>query len=91
MHELSLMADLMRTIQRIAHEQGARRVSRVKVVLGALAHISSAHLREHFDHASRGTLCEGAQLEVSVSADVHDPAAQDIVLESVDVEVDEHA
>jgi hydrogenase nickel incorporation protein HypA/HybF len=88
MHELSLMADLMRKVEAIAREQNARRVTRIKVTLGALSHLSAAHFREHFEHAARGTISQDAELEVSVATDVRDPRAQDIVLESVEVEVD---
>jgi hydrogenase nickel incorporation protein HypA/HybF len=88
MHELSLMADLMRKIDAIAREQNARRVTRIKVTLGALSHLSAAHFREHFEHAVRGTISQDAELEVTVATDARDPRAQDIVLESVEVEVD---
>jgi hydrogenase nickel incorporation protein HypA/HybF len=88
MHELSLMADLMRKIEVIAREQNARRVTRIKVTLGALSHLSAAHFREHFEHAARGTISQDAELEVNVATDARDPRAQDIMLESVEVEVD---
>lgn len=89
MHEMSLMADLMRKLDAIAREQGARRIKRVGVTLGALSHMSAEHFREHFEAAARGSAGEGAELDVTVSGDVEDPRAQDILLESVDVEVDE--
>ena len=54
--------------------------------LGALSHISADHFREHFDHAAGGTPAEGARLEVEVFGDVDDPRAQDIILDSVEVE-----
>jgi hydrogenase nickel incorporation protein HypA/HybF len=86
MHEFSLIADLMRKIEAVASEQGARKVRSVKVKLGALAHISSDHFREHFVHAARGTIAEGARLDVEVSSDENDPHAQEILLDSVTVE-----
>jgi hydrogenase nickel incorporation protein HypA/HybF len=58
----------------------------VKVKLGALAHISAEHFREHFQQAARGTAAEGARLDIDVSTDESDPCAQDILLKSVDVE-----
>ena len=87
MHEMSLMADLMRKIDTVAQEQEARRVTRVTVTLGALSHLSAAHFREHFEHAARGTISENAELDITVSSDTRDPRAQDIWLHSVDVEV----
>ena len=86
MHEFSLISDLMWKIRAIAREQGAKRVSGVKVKLGALAHISEEHFHEHFVQAALGTPAEGARLEIEVSTDKSDPRAQDILLQSVDVE-----
>jgi hydrogenase nickel incorporation protein HypA/HybF len=85
MHEFSLIADLFRKIESIAREGGSNRVTSVSVRLGALSHISPAHFREHFGQAARGTLAEGARLEIDVSTDTGDPHAQDILLESVDL------
>ncbi len=85
MHEFSLINDLMRKIAAIATEQKAEKVTSVTVRLGALAHISADHFREHFVHAARNTVADGAQLKVLTSTDEADPRAQDILLESVDV------
>jgi hydrogenase nickel incorporation protein HypA/HybF len=86
MHEFSLINDLMRKINSIAHDQSARRVVGVKMTLGALSHISADHFRDHFTAAARGTIAEGARLEIETLRDEHDPHAQDILLESVEVE-----
>jgi hydrogenase nickel incorporation protein HypA/HybF len=88
MHEFSLITDLMRKITAIAREQRASRISGVKVKLGALAHLSTKHFRDHFEKAALGTAAEGAWLEIEVSTDESDPCAQDILLQSVDVEVE---
>jgi hydrogenase nickel incorporation protein HypA/HybF len=48
--------------------------------------MSAEHFLEHFAQASAGTLAENARLDISVSEDTQDPCAQDIVLESVEVE-----
>ena len=81
------MADLIRKINEVACQSGTDgRVVGVKVRLGALSHISADHLREHFEQAVRGSVADGAQLEISVSDDLTDPHAQDIMLESVELE-----
>ena len=85
MHEFSLMADLLGKIEELALEQRASRVVGVKVKLGALAHISSDHFRDHFVEGVRGTKAEGALLEIEVSDDIDDLNAQDILLESIEV------
>ncbi len=86
MHEASLMADLMRRIDDIAKAEGARRIVRVSVWLGALSHMSAEHFAEHFERAAAGTIAAGAQLDISVSDDLGHASAQDLVLESVAVE-----
>ena len=86
MHEMSLIHDLMRKIETIAREQNAQKVVGVKVRLGALAHISADHFREHFEEESKGTIADGARLEVELLTDENDPQAQDILLDSVEVE-----
>jgi hydrogenase nickel incorporation protein HypA/HybF len=86
MHEMSLIHDLMRKIKTIASDQNAARVAGVKVRIGALAHISADHFREHFEEEAKGTIAEGARLEVEMLTDENDPQAQDIILDSVEVE-----
>jgi len=84
MHEASLVSGLIAQLEPIAHEQGS--IASVRVRLGALAHISPEHFRWHFDQAVRGTALEGTRVDVETLDDVHDPRAQDVVLESVEVE-----
>lgn len=85
MHEASLMNNLMRKIDAVAHEQNASKVVGISVRLGALSHMSASHFREHFAVASQGTLAEGAELKIEVLTDTQDPQAQDILLESVEI------
>lgn len=86
MHEQSLMDNLMRKIMKVAQEHNASRVKSLTVRLGALTHFSEEHFTEHFIHASRESLAEGADLEIHISDDIREPHAQDILLESVQVE-----
>lgn len=86
MHERALMTDLMREIEGVAHADGATRVTRVSVRLGALSHFTEEHFREHFVDASCGTLAEGAVVEAVLATDLEDPRAAGVVLESVEVE-----
>lgn len=80
------MRGLLKGIEAVAAAEGAARVTRVSVTLGALAHISPAHLAEHFREAAAGTIAAGAVLEIELAEDEADPAAQDILLRSVEVE-----
>ncbi len=85
MHELTLVANLMRKIESIAAGERAARVLAVNVRLGALAHISPEHFRDHFTRAACGTIAQGARLSVELSEDARDPHAQEILLDSVTV------
>jgi len=87
MHERALMTDLMREIDEVARADGATRVTRVSVRLGALSHFTPEHFREHFADASCGTLAEGAAVEAVLGADLDDPRANGVVLESLEVEL----
>ena len=86
MHEFSLMNDLIQKIKAIAQEESAQKVVGVKVSLGALSHISADHFRDHFIAAARGTIAEDAKLEIETFRDEYDPQAQDILLESLELE-----
>lgn len=85
MHEASLMTALMRRIDEIAAAESAKRVSVVRVRLGALSHISPEHFREHWEVSSRGSIARDAVLEIETSDDLADPGAQDVTLLSLDV------
>jgi hydrogenase nickel incorporation protein HypA/HybF len=85
-HERALMDDVMRKIDAVARENGAIRVTRIGVPLGALSHFTPEHFREHFDDAARGTPAEGAEVDAVVDTDLSDPGAAGVVLESVEVE-----
>jgi hydrogenase nickel incorporation protein HypA/HybF len=86
MHERALMNDLMREIETVAQEDGASRVTRISVRLGALSHFTPEHFREHFVDASRGTLAEGAIVHAVLADDLDDPRATGVVLESIEVD-----
>jgi hydrogenase nickel incorporation protein HypA/HybF len=83
------MDDLIGAILRVVEEEGGRRVVRVCVRLGALSHFTPGHFREHFEQATRGTLVEGAEVKSELATDPTDPAAQGVVLESVELELRE--
>ena len=81
------MTDLVRKVLEVAAAQGAVRVTAISVTLGALSHFTPAHFREHFEDASRATLAEGADVRAELATDPTEPAAQGVVLESIDVEL----
>lgn len=86
MHERTLLADLVRELESVAAGEGARAVRGVAVRIGPLSHLTPEHFLEHFAEATRGTIAEGARCSVDVF-DLHDPRAQSIVLETVELEL----
>ena len=88
MHEMSLMNSLMNKVHELAEQQGAKRVSGLRIRLGALSHFTKAHFKEHFDIAARGSIAEGATLDLKLMTDETDPDAQGVVLESIEVEIE---
>jgi hydrogenase nickel incorporation protein HypA/HybF len=87
MHETGIVRDLIRRLEGLAREAGAERVSGVVVWLGALSQFSPEHFRTHFDEEACGTLVEGAALEIVTSQDVGHPHAQDVMMQSADLDV----
>lgn len=86
MHEMSLLNNLMNKITELAAERNSPRVVGLKVRLGALSHFTEEHFTEHFVIASRGTIAEGARLDLKLMTDETDPDAMGVVLESVELE-----
>lgn len=91
MHEASLINSLIRKIEALAQAEEAQRVVGIAVWLGALSHISAEHFAEHFRRAATGTCAEGARLQIEPSNDTTHPSAQDIVLQSIDLETESKA
>ena len=87
MHELSLFKNLLRKIASISEENEGKKIVVLTIKLGALCHLSADHFREHFEQFSVGTAAEGALLEIEECADYHAPDAQEMVLQSVEIEV----
>lgn len=86
MHERSLLRGVLRQIERIVRDEKAGRVDEVRLELGALAHISAEHLREHFAEAAAGGVADGARLVIETGTDTSDRDAQHIRLKSLVVE-----
>ena len=88
MHESGVTRNLVRKIEAIARENGAERVTGVKLVVGPLAGMSESHLREHFEHDAFGTLVEGARLEIACGDARLGALSAEVLLESIEVAED---
>lgn len=64
MHEMSLTESLVELIENEREKQGFSRVRSVQVALGALGHVDPDAVRFCFDAVARGTIVEGARLDI---------------------------
>ena len=60
MHELSVCMSLLEQVQAIAAERGAKRVTRIELLVGPLSGVESDLLRNAWPLASAGTLAVDA-------------------------------
>lgn len=65
MHEMSLTASIIEIAVETAQREGAGRVKRVFVDVGALSHVEPEALLFCFSAVSACTLAEGAELEIT--------------------------
>ena len=65
MHEVALAEGVLRLIEEVARANGAARIRTVWVELGALAHVEPEALAFCFDAVTRGSVAEGAKLEIA--------------------------
>ncbi len=64
MHELGLVKGALDTAFAEAQRAGAKRITALNLILQDDGHIDPAALALHFETMARGTLAEGAQLNV---------------------------
>jgi Zn finger protein HypA/HybF involved in hydrogenase expression len=80
MHEGSAIANLVLQVTTIALQERATKVLRVHLRRGALCHLSTMHLQEHFAIAAQGTVAEGARLVITEATELSDPHAHELRL-----------
>lgn len=85
MHEEALLRDLMSKVEEIGETHPGERIGRIRLWVGALAHLSEPQIRERWTMVCRGTRAEGSRLEIEVSNDLHHPRATGIVLKDLDL------
>jgi hydrogenase nickel incorporation protein HypA/HybF len=64
MHEMSLMESVREIVEDAARANGARRVTTVRLRIGALAAVDPEALRFCFDVVMHGSVAAGAALEI---------------------------
>lgn len=64
MHEMSLAEGMVSAIEGQAALEAFARVTKVTLEIGVLSHVDPHAMEFSFDAATRGTLIEGAELEI---------------------------
>lgn len=64
MHEMSLAEGVLQIVEDTARAHAARQVRSVLLEIGALSHVELQSLHFCFDAVTRGTVADGARLEV---------------------------
>ncbi len=67
MHEMSLALSVLQIVEDAARPHLPARVTCVRLEIGALAAVESEALRFCFDAVTRGSLAEGATLEIELA------------------------
>ncbi len=65
MHETHLIEPIIKGVAEHARREGARRVSRLRLKVGQLTGVKEGSFKETFKVLARGTLLEGARLELT--------------------------
>jgi len=64
MHELALAQRILEIVEDAARRHGGTRVRTVRLAIGQLSHAEPQALRFAFDVVTRGSLAEGARLDI---------------------------
>ena len=64
MHELAVTRNIVDVVVRNATGQGARRVVRVRLVVGKMRNFEREWVQKYFDRFAKDTIAEGAQLDI---------------------------
>ena len=64
MHEYPITQSIIEIAERQGREAGAARVTRISLVVGERSGYIPESIRMYFDIIARGTLCEGAALDI---------------------------
>ena len=67
MHEMALAESMLEIVEQTARGNGARRVTLVRLEIGALSHVEPEALRFCFDVVTRESLAEGARLDIETT------------------------
>ena len=63
MHELPVVEDMIKTLDRTSEEKGILKIREINLVIGELSGIIGECVQMYFDMLSKGHSCEGAVLK----------------------------
>ena len=86
MHEEAMLKDVIRKAEEVARQEGATRVTRVRLWVGARSHLGGPELRARWMAAVRSSPLSEAEVEIETSRDPTDPNAEGVVLRSLDMD-----
>ena len=87
MHELSVIKSIYQIVMKHALKGSVNRVLSVTLEIGALSDLQNEWMQRYFDRLSRGTVVEGAKLNITrvpavfECSDCHQPFGIDSLLE----------
>jgi len=64
MHELPVTESILKIVLAHAEKNDACRVMTIQLQIGRLSHLEDEPMQRYFDYVSRGTLAEGAKLQI---------------------------
>ena len=67
MHEMHLVKDIFEDLLRLGKEQKAKKITRVYLRMGEFTEINGDVLNFFFEEKGKGTLLEGARIEIEKS------------------------
>ena len=67
MHEMHLVKDIFEDLLRLGREQNAKKITKIYLRMGDFTEINEEVLKFFFDEKGKGTLLEGASIQIEKS------------------------
>ena len=64
MHELPVTESILKIVLKHAMTNGVRKVKTIRLKVGKLSDLEDGWIQRYFDYLSKGTMAEGARLEI---------------------------
>lgn len=64
MHEMAIVQSMLDIALRAGENAGAKRIQAIRVKMGEYSDVVPVIMREYFAVAAKGTICEGARIEI---------------------------